>query len=339
MMFAYHRWTRVIILSTITVGSLLFSVVCENIYVKLIILFPAFCYFLFETSIEMLVALTFIAPQNRKKQFDQVNWQSTIHQCSTKIHTMSYFDSEKRPLIIIIHGWRSGAISMFDRAKKYIDMGMHVIIFEMPGHGASEPISKWTAGHATTTFIEFFSSLDSKYDINNIAKIYFHGHSIGAFLLLKFSNYIHDMKCGDMIDGFIFESPMTCYSMIFQAGVDRYRIPKLLLPIYWKRLKQHFNAINPKLDPVNDLSDVDVPRWGQIRHNLLIIQAGNDKILGMKHYEKLVESQFNSRYYSKMENHVINNLTHSGARKNDLRDNLIESWFQKLSHSDSVKSA
>ena len=86
--------------------------------------------------------MAFISPGNKKKMFTETGWSSSYHNLSTQIHAKSHFDEIKRPLVIIIHGWRSGAISMQARAETYTKMGMHVIIFEMPGHGASEPVGK-----------------------------------------------------------------------------------------------------------------------------------------------------------------------------------------------------
>ena len=339
MILSSQRWARLfILLLSLIILCLAASVVLLD-FNKMIIFVLAVLFLSYQILIELLVALTFISPGNTKKPFAGENWKSKTHQFTTKIHTMSYFDDSIRPLIIIIHGWRSGSISMLERAKKYIELGMHVIIFEMPGHGASEPISKWTAGYASTTFIDFFSSLEEQFDMNYVTNIYFHGHSIGSFVLLQFSNHIDDMKYNEKIGGFILESPMTCYSMIFNEGMKRYRVPKILKNVYWNRLKNHFNAVNPTLKKVETLSDVDVPKWGLIKHNLLIIQAEDDDRLGMNHYETLVKAQQQSTHSTKMEHHIVAGLTHSRARSNKSRDKLIKSWIEKLNHSDSVKSA
>ena len=197
--------------------------------------------------------MAFISPGNKKKMFTNSNWQSTFHNLSTQIHAKSHFDEVKRPLVIIIHGWRSGAISMQGRAEIYLKMGMHVIIFEMPGHGASEPVAKWTAGHAAVTFHEFFEAIESKFNMDLVSKIFLHGHSMGGFVLLKFNKLTASNNQYEKICGYILESPLTCYSFIFNETIKQLLIPRFLVNQYWKRLRMHFNTVNPKLTSVEDI--------------------------------------------------------------------------------------
>ena len=126
-----------------------------------LVLIGVLLYLTYNFILETWVALAFISPGNRKSELKSEGWVSNYHNFDSKIHTKSHFDENIRPLVIIVHGWRSGAISMLGRAKNYLEMGFHVIIFELPGHGLSEPVSKWTAGHASTTFNQFYDEISS----------------------------------------------------------------------------------------------------------------------------------------------------------------------------------
>ena len=284
--------------------------------------------------------MAFISPGNKKKMFTETGWSSSYHNLSTQIHAKSHFDEIKRPLVIIIHGWRSGAISMQARAETYTKMGMHVIIFEMPGHGASEPLGKWTAGHAAVTFHEFFESLESHFNMDLVSKIFLHGHSMGGFVLLKFNKLVTSNNQYDKICGYILESPLTCYSFIFEETIKQLFIPRLLVNHYWKRLRSHFNTVNPKLTSVEDITEVDIPFWGSINNDLLLIQAEHDDVLGRRHYDRLVNVQndLNENHFT-FDVHLVPSLSHSQSRKNIDRDAIIEDWVKERIHSDSLTSA
>ncbi len=334
MFFAHHRWTRPL---SIFSATIVIALVCQmnettggKIFFLTILLLS-----LYNLILEVWVSLAFISPGNKKKEFMTTGWVSQLHEFDTVIHSMSYFEAKVRPLVIIIHGWRSGASSMQGRARNYIKLGYHVIIFELPGHGKSEALSKWTAGHASTMFHDFFNNLDAKFEMELVDDIYLHGHSMGGFVLLRFDRLIANDN--SRIKGYILESPMTCYSLIFEEILRTFKIPKFAKNVFWRRLSRHFNHINPRLPDVHRLNDVDVPEWGLIRNNCIVIQAKHDNRLGLEHYNRLIKHQQNLPTYI-FEHHLVDDLTHAGARENHNRDFLIEEWLIKINniHSDSV---
>ena len=339
MILAKYRWLR----PTLLLGSLIISVffvftsssIIESSITILLSLILAYNFIL-----ELWIGMAFISPGNKKKMFTEIGWESSFHNLSTQIHAKSHFDQVKRPLVIIIHGWRSGAISMQGRAEIYLKMGMHVIIFEMPGHGASEPVAKWTAGHAAVTFNEFFESLESYFDMDLVSKIFLHGHSMGGFVLLKFNKFADSNDQYDKISGYILESPLTCYSFIFEETIKQLFIPRLLINQYWKRLRVHFNTVNPKLSPVENFAEVDIPLWGSINKDLLLIQAEHDDVLGRRHYDRLVkvQSEIKDPQFT-FEEHIVPTLTHARSRYNTARNLIIEDWLERRFHSDSLTSA
>ena len=339
MILAKYRWLR----PTLLLGSLIISVffvftsssIIESSITILLSLILAYNFIL-----ELWIGMAVISPGNKKKMFTEIGWESSFHNLSPQIHAKSHFDQVKRPLVIIIHGWRSGAISMQGRAEIYLKMGMHVIIFEMPGHGASEPVAKWTAGHAAVTFNEFFESLESYFDMDLVSKIFLHGHSMGGFVLLKFNKFADSNDQYDKISGYILESPLTCYSFIFEETIKQLFIPRLLINQYWKRLRVHFNTVNPKLSPVENFAEVDIPLWGSINKDLLLIQAEHDDVLGRRHYDRLVkvQSEIKDPQFT-FEEHIVPTLTHARSRYNTARNMIIEDWLERRIHSDSLTSA
>lgn len=336
MFLVRHRWARPFVILSSIISMIYFLILLNDKIIKLIML-PLVVLLFYNLIIETWVSLAFISPGNRKKEFISVGWTSQFHDLDTTIHSMSYFDDQIRPLVIIVHGWRSGASSMLGRAENYIKLGFHVILFELPGHGKSQSVSKWTAGHASTTFNDFYEHLGSDFDMQYVNGIYFHGHSMGGFVLLRFDKLVSNNN--SKINGYILESPMTCYSMIFQESLETLKIPKIAENLFWSRLCSHFNKVNPKIMDVTELSDVDTPKWGIIRNNCLVIQAEHDNRLGLGHYHQLVKHQQEVTGYV-FKHHLVADLTHAGARINQNRDALISQWIDEVSaHSDSETSA
>ena len=339
MILAKYRWLRPSLLLVSLMISVFFLVASSSFFEYSITILLSLI-LSYNLILELWIGMAFISPGNKKKMFAETGWNSSFHNLSTQIHAKSYFDKVKRPLVIIIHGWRSGAISMQGRAETYIKMGMHVVIFEMPGHGASEPVSKWTAGHAAVTFHEFFESLESQINMDLVSKIFLHGHSMGGFVLLKFNKLASSNEQYNKICGYILESPLTCYSFIFEETIKQLFIPRFLVKQYWKRLRLHFNTVNPKLTSVDDITEVDIPFCGSINNDLLLIQAEHDNVLGRRHYDRLVDVQSNLKEsHFTFDKHLVPSLTHAKSRKNIDRDVIIEDWLKERIHSDSLTSA
>ena len=288
---------------------------------------------LYNLILETWVALAFISPGKRKDTTMGSDWTSQFHELDTTIHSLSYFDDTVKPLVIIVHGWRSRASSMQGRAEHYIKLGFHVIIFELPGHGKSQPVSKWTAGHASTAFIDFFEQLGDNFDMSLVNGIYLHGHSMGGFVLLRFDTVSKQNNFDIM--GYILESPMTCYSLIFKESLHTLKIPNFAVNLFWRRLSSHFNQINPRIANITELNEVDTPLWGLINNNCLVIQAEHDNRLGLEHYNNFLDHQKHITDYV-FEHHLISDLTHAGAKVNLNRNEKINQWLEKLpTYSDS----
>ena len=325
MLFVQYRWLRPLLLN-VTVLILFYAFYISNNTASRSFLLILIAYITYESYIETLVALAFITPGNRKPEITEEQWLSKYTHGDIKCHYYSRFNENKAPLVIIIHGWRSGASSSLPRANIYLEMGYHVVLFEMPSHGNSEWVSKWTAGVAVKGLTSLMKTLTQNEEFDLVSKIYFHGHSMGGFVSLKYSNLAKESKDLPNVCGYILESPMTCYSYIYDEIITKLRVPQFLHQNLWNRMKKHFNLLNNHLKPINILSDADVPNWGYINSPMLVLQAEIDDRLALDHYEKLLETHNKNQ---SIEAHLISDLTHAGARKNKTRDNLIKTWLNK----------
>ncbi len=309
-------------ISTISI----FVISSNQVITTMLILISIFGFY--NSLLETYVALTFISPGKRKASLEGDNWeQLRLQHKGPEIVIVKNKNFKKGPLMLIIHGWRSSSSSMVGRAELYLKRGFNVIIMELPSHGSAEAVDKWNAGVSVSNFMHLFKNLDQICDTSIISEIYCHGHSMGGFVFLRFTRESSDMKYNSLIKGYILESPLTCYSQIFEESCRMLRVPKFIKPLFWKRLKFHFNIINPGFEKILDTKDVDVPVWGLPNKPTLIVQAANDERLGQVHHERLVESFKQSDRFELLTNIVLDDLTHAGARNNDSRNEAISNWL------------
>ena len=327
MIFVKYRWLRSLMLYlALIILFIAFFISNNNVSRSILLILIAFT--IYQSYIETLVSLAFITPGNRKPEITDNQWSSHYTHGDVKCHYYSRFNENKAPLVIIIHGWRSGASSSLPRANIYINMGYHVVLFEMPSHGKSEWVPKWTAGVAVKGLTSLMKNLTSKEEFNRVSKMYLHGHSMGGFVSLKYSSLAKESKDLPNVSGYILESPMTCYSYIYDEIINKLRVPTLARESLWNRMKKHFNFLNKHIKPIDILADADVPIWGYITSPMLILQAEIDDRLALDHYDKLLESHNKNQ---SIEAHLISDLTHAGARINTNRDDLIKNWLYKQS--------
>lgn len=328
MNLLYNRWSVCVIAIFLTSVSIISLFIFDSsIYLKLFLVIISL-FGIYNSILETYVAITFISPGKVKASLDHEDWDliRLVHK-GPEVIVFRNLRLEKAPLILMIHGWRSSSSSMLGRAEIYLKRGFHVAIMELPGHGSAEGVKKWNAGVPVRNLIHLFQNLDKICDISLISKIYFHGHSMGGFVFLRFSREISNQEHSDLVEGYILESPLTCYSEIFEESCRMLFVPKFVKPLFWNRLKFHFNAINPGFEKISSTMDVDVPIWGLPSKPTLVVQAANDERLGQIHHRNLVDAFNNTGNSELLSDIVIDDLTHAGARNNSNRDNAIEQWL------------
>ena len=142
--------------------------------------------------------------------------------------------------------------------------------------------------------------------------------------------YLDQYSWNNKVKGWILESPMTKYSMVYEDSMRDFMVPRILHSQIKKRLFAHFNALHPDETPIKLLSQLDVPIWGLPKQPTLVIQAGEDRVLGRTHFELLVASMKEAGLEDNLTAHVLDQLKHSGARANSARNELISKWLEKL---------
>ncbi|MDE0954445.1 MAG: alpha/beta hydrolase [Candidatus Poseidoniales archaeon] len=279
--------------------------------------------------IEYLIIQIFKKIHFQKPSIEIEPWTELITDCrGVEARAMLNRRDESAPLLLMIHGWKSSAESVRERAEWFCDQGWHALIVEMPGHGKAMAVEKWTAIRVVEHTVELMSALDSLLPPQDITEIVYYGHSMGGFVGLNLSKRIDDYPWGNKIKGWILESPMTKYSLVYEDSIKRNRIPKILHSSIQKRLFAQLSALHPQEHPIHSLMQLDVPLWGLPQQPTLILQAEVDTILGRSHYDLLVSSMVDAGREKILTKHLIEDLPHSGARTNVTRNYHIEQWLE-----------
>jgi pimeloyl-ACP methyl ester carboxylesterase len=280
--------------------------------------------------IEYIVIQIFRKPDFQKPSIEIEPWVELEADCrGVEARAMLNRRDESAPMLLMIHGWKSSAESVRERAEWFCEQGWHALIVEMPGHGKAMPVEKWTAIRVIEHTVELMGALDRLLSSEDITEIVYYGHSMGGFVGLNLSKRIDNHPWGHKIKGWILESPMTKYSMIYEDSIRRNKIPKILHSSIQKRLFAQFSALHPQEDPIHSLMELDVPIWGLPQQPTLILQAEEDSILGRSHYDLLVSSMIDAGREEILTTHLIEDLPHSGARTNSTRNLHIEQWLEK----------
>ena len=285
-----------------------------------------FC--LFYAYLEFLVSALFISPGKAKLSLKSPSWTSHYPTFDSKVtHIQLYHQNETAPFVVFIHGWRGSSVSVSQRAQLFIDKGWHVAIIELPGHGSSSPLPRWNAITASKHIQFHLKSLDSILESRYVSHLFFYGHSMGGYICTRISREPEIIPYQIPLNGLILESPLLLYSNIAHDIIKRLRIPKFIRPLHMKRVFRDVAAMHPDVDVLDGLKQFDIPLWGVPSVPTLCLQAMNDKHLGRDHYNAAV-SEFTGKI--PFTHHLIESLSHSGARKNEEREALLLEWLEEF---------
>ena len=305
--------------------------------------FPAVSILAFLTTafflyLEVVTQWSFRAPARRKPEVDDPDWQRIGIRVNgiTLVHYL-HKGMEDAPLAWVIHGWTSGSMRMLQRAESFLERGWNVLMVDLPGHGGSDRLVKWSAEETTTHLIDSMNEFQ-RANANLCANgVWYFGHSMGSFVGLRVSHRRNELSIADKLQGWIFESPMTGYTEIHDETCNILRIPHFLRPWVLAKTIRHFNAINGPDRIIKALSDADMPAWGMTTEPTLLIQAEPDERLGPAHHQRLVLAMSEPPYAGLLQAHFLSDLRHSGSHESASRKAVIDAWLdENYPHSISV---
>lgn len=240
------------------------------------------------------------------------------------IHYHLYHGRKDKPLIVFLHGWRSSSGRMKNRIQQFVNLDWSICAIDLPNHGSSDAVKKWSAEFSSTCIIEILNGLDYS---NTNQKLIIYGHSIGGFIALRLCKRMMEWEKTVNLQALILESPMTKYSYILQRAYRALKVPQVLRSLMDRRIFFTVNRLTTISSDFSSIHDADIPRWGMPTCSLMILQAGTDTQLGRSHYEDFLFELTASS--TEFESHLIDSLSHSGGDQNQERSILIERFLKK----------
>ena len=289
---------------------------------------------LFTFYLELMTQWSFRAPTRRKPPIDDGSWNPTA--INIDEHTVMMYhklSSPGSPTALLIHGWTSGAVRMVHRAQPFLDRGWNVVMLDLPSHGGSSRLVKWSAEQSSTIIVQALNALNQHQDALFRGPVVIFGHSMGCFIGLRISKRRTELEFGERLAGWIFESPMTGYTEIFDETCNLLRVPQLLRSTLLRNTIRHFNAINIATTVLNSLSEADMPLWGMPSERLLLVQASPDERLGEAHHIRLTAEMDRQGLDAYVSAHYLATMRHSGSHDHAQRERIVGEWLDTHSSS------
>ena len=306
------------------ITSLAADIIFPTPFIWLIITF----YCLWNAYLEFIVSALFISPGRPRPSFDSPHWDShyrTFENVTT--HIQVFQQNYSAPIIVFIHGWRSSSASVYGRAQWFVDRGWHAVVCELPGHGQSTPIPRWTALTASKHMEYQIENLDTFIDANKISHFFLYGHSMGGYICTRFASNSKNPPFEIPLTGLILESPLMLYSKIFEEISSKLKIPLAIRPFHLRRVFRDVRSMHPEHAHEIRLDQFDIPEWGMPSVPTLCLQAKTDNRLGRDHYDAAV-SAFSETV--SLSHHLLESLTPSGANTNIEREQLLLQWLESF---------
>lgn len=281
-------------------------------------------FFLFRLYLSVMEYLIFQRPEKyRKASLEEKNWnRSTIPVQGVHIQFYQYVGVQSQPAILFLHGWRSSASRMVQRMKYFTERGWSVLAIDLPNHGSSEAVEKWSAEFSTTCVIEIINATKSDFSKK---PFFIYGHSMGGFISLRLCQRASEWSTNVDLHSIIFESPMTQYSLILEETYRILRTPRFLREVLDRRIFTTVNRLRTISTEFKSIEQADIPQWGMPHVPILILQAEHDLRLGRDHYNAFIEQlEEQSLIY---EAHLISSLTHTGSDDNAERTRFLETYL------------
>ena len=280
--------------------------------------------FIFRLYLSVMEYLIFQRPEKyRKARLEEKNWNgSKILVKDVQIQFYQYAGDKSQPVILFLHGWRSSASRMIQRMKHFTERGWSVLAIDLPNHGSSEAVEKWSAEFSTTCVIEIINATKSEFSSK---PFFIYGHSMGGFICLRLCQRTSEWSTNVNLNSIIFESPMTQYSLILEETYRILRTPRFLRGVLERRIFTTVNRLRTISTEFKSIQQADIPQWGMPHVPILILQAEHDLRLGRGHYNAFIEQLENQSLV--YEAHLISTLTHTGSDDNAERTTILETYL------------
>jgi alpha-beta hydrolase superfamily lysophospholipase len=175
------------------------------------------------------------------------------------------------PLLLVAHGWSANYSTVLRLAEPLAAHGHDVLLFDVRGHGRSEPVPYVTIRHFRDDILAATRYAARRFPDRQLVLV---GHSLGG------SAGILAAADGAPIDGLVLIAAPSdvlrvTAEFLSDQGLPGGLIVTLLRPFFWRRVGGSFRPLTPS----RRIRELDLP--------LLIIQPENDARVVRSHADRL----------------------------------------------------
>ena len=176
--------------------------------------------------------------------------------------------------VIISHGYTDNRYGALKYAKAYLELGFHVIIYDLRGHGANQ---KTFCSYSVREAKDLNSLIQyCRQEIGNSAVLGIHGESLGAATSIACLKYAPNIQFAVSDCGF------SEIISIFTAGIRQQHLPVSLLKIASFILMLRSGIRFEDMRPIDSLNNNRVP--------VMYIHGANDSFIVPDHSVKMSEA-------------------------------------------------
>jgi len=175
------------------------------------------------------------------------------------------------PLLLVAHGWSANYSTVLRLAEPLAEAGHDVLLFDVRGHGRSEPVPYVTIRHFRDDLMAVARYAARRFPDRQLVLV---GHSLGG------SAGVLACADGAPIDGLVLIAAPSDVLRVTAEFLSDQGLPGALLttvlrPFFWRRVGGSFRPLTPS----RRIRELDAP--------IIIIQPENDARVDRAHAERL----------------------------------------------------
>ena len=173
--------------------------------------------------------------------------------------------------VLISHGYTDNRFGALKYAKIYLDMGYHVIVYDLRGHGLNEPAFCTYSVRESGDLEALIRDTRARYP--DLKVLGLHGESLGA------AATVACLRNRPRVDFAVADCPFSDILDVLKNGLRSMRLPGFLVypASFFARLRYGFSYA--QMRPIEGLRDNRVP--------ILFIHGAEDKFIPPAHSEAL----------------------------------------------------
>ena len=211
------------------------------------------------------------------------------------------------PLLLVAHGWSANYSVVLRLAEPLAARGHDVLLFDVRGHGRSEPVPYVTIRHFRDDILAATRYAARRFPDRQLVLV---GHSLGG------SAGILAAADGAPIDGLVLIAAPSdvlrvTAEFLSDEGLPGRFLVHLLRPFFWRRVRGTFRPLTPS----RRIRELDLP--------LLIIQPEHDQRVVRSHADRLSEAA--GQPY-----HLIADREHTDVLEAPETAELIEDFLERI---------